>query len=334
MRFSLRLNNDVPPALLTEVARLAESHGFDQLWVSNDLFLRSSPVLLGALAVQTSRIHLGVGVFNATSVHTSEIAMMAATLQELSDGRFLLGLGAGAEEFLGWARLSRERPLATTRQAIRELSALGAGGAAPGWDAAGHLRFSAPPAPVYVGAMGPKMLALAGELADGALPLLYPPEHFATAAAQVHEGARAAGRDPATLDVAACIWCSISDDESAARRELAAKIAYYGASFSPYLLERAGLRLADFEPIQRLVNAGRHEDATDLVTDRMLALGIAGTADDVLDRCRGLVRDGASHVSFGPPLGPDVLAGIDLLGTRVLPALRQEAAGDQPEDRP
>ena len=71
MRFSLRLNNDVEPALLREIAMVTERHGFDQLWVSNDLFLRSAPVLLGALAVQTERLHLGVGVFNATSVHTS-----------------------------------------------------------------------------------------------------------------------------------------------------------------------------------------------------------------------------------------------------------------------
>src|SRR5690242_13544778 len=124
MRFSLRLNNDVDPTLLREVAVVAERQGFDQLWVSNDLFLRSASVLLGALAVQTERLHLGVGVFNATSMHTSEIAMAAATLQELSGGRFLLGLGAGAEEFLAWAGIPRPRPLARTREAVEACRAL------------------------------------------------------------------------------------------------------------------------------------------------------------------------------------------------------------------
>lgn len=322
MRFSLRLNNDVEPRLLLDIALLAERHGFDQLWVSNDLFLRSAPVLLGALAVQTERLHLGVGVLNATSMHTSEIAMAAATLQELSGGRFLLGLGAGAQEFLGWAGLRRDHPLASTRRAIGELVDVMAGRTPPGWDPAGHLRFEAPPAPIYVGAMGPKMLALAGELADGALPLLYPPEHFPVAAAQVRQGAVDAGRDVSTLDVAACIWCSIDDDESRAREELAAKIAYYGASFSPYLLARAGLSLEDFAPIQAAMNAGRPAEATELVSDQMLSLGIAGGAQSVLQRCLGLVASGATHVSFGPPLGPDPLSAVDLLGTQVLPGLR------------
>lgn len=326
LRFSVRVNNDVPAGELIELAEAVEEAGFDQLWVSNDLFLRSAPALIGRLSAHTSRLHLGIGVVNPYSMHTAEIAMAAATLQELTQGRFLLGLGAGAAEFLGWVGLHQGSPLAGTRRALEELTAARHGRIPSGWDRAAHLRFEATPFPVYVGAMGPRMLALAGELADGALPLLYPPEHYPAAAAQIAAGAERVGRPVTDLDIAACVWVSIDDDPHRAARPLAEKIAYYGASFAPVLLEQAGLSPADFGPIQQAMNQGRTEEGVAMVTDQMLRLGVAGTTRDVLARCRGLVAQGARHLSFGPPLGPDLLRSIDQLGSEVLPALRAQPA--------
>src|SRR3954469_24268502 len=102
MKFSLRFNNDHPVANYVRWAKLAESAGFDQFWVSHDLFLRSSPVILTAVALATERIELGTCILNPYSLHPAEIAMSAATLDEVSGGRFNLGLGAGAAEFLKW----------------------------------------------------------------------------------------------------------------------------------------------------------------------------------------------------------------------------------------
>ena len=95
MRFSVRVNNDLSFTELLALAVTADDAGFGQLWVSNDLFLRSAPVLAGALAARTQRIGLGIAVMNPYSVHLGELAMVAATAQEVSGGRFLLGLGAG-----------------------------------------------------------------------------------------------------------------------------------------------------------------------------------------------------------------------------------------------
>jgi 5,10-methylenetetrahydromethanopterin reductase len=333
MRFSLRLNNDTDPATFLELAEVAERAGFDQLWVSNDLFLHSAPVLLAHAASRTSRLQLGTGIMNPYSVHPAELAMMAATLQEVTGGRFLLGLGAGAEDFLRWAGMERPRPLGRTREAVHAIRALLAGerpsespDAGAGWTRDAHLRIAGQPTPIYLGVMSPRMLALAGELADGALPLLFPPEHFPTAAAQAAEGARVAGRSPAALDLAACVWASIDEDPDRARLALAEKIAYYGPSFAPYLLERAGLTLADFAPVTAALERAGLAAAAREVTPMMLRLGIAGSADDVIDRCRWLLEQGATHVSFGPPLGPDPLAAVEVLGATVLPALRAAAA--------
>ncbi len=329
MRFSLRLNNDIDPTTFGELAELAEQAGFEQLWVSNDLFLRSAPVLLTAAATRTSRLQLGTGIMNPYSIHPAELAMLAGTLQEVSEGRFLLGIGAGAEDFLGWAGLERPRPLARTREAVVAIRTLLAGGrpsevpeAGDGWTEDAFLRVGAEPVPIYLGVMSPKMLALAGEVADGALPLLFPPEHYTTAWEQAAVGVERAGRAPEELDLAACIWASVDDDADAARHALATKIAYFGPSFAPYLLERAGLSVADFDPITDVLRREGLDAAARLVDDRMLRLGIAGSADDVIERCRGLVEAGARHVSFGPPWGPDPRRAIETLGSRVLPALR------------
>lgn len=321
MKFSVRFNNDLPAERFIHMAALAEEAGFDQIWVSNDLFWQSAPVLVAAAARVTSRIALGVGVFNPVSMHTAEIAMAASTLQEVSGGRFCLGLGAGADEFLGWAGLPVGAPLRRTERALKELRALFAGDAPQGWRPEGHLRTGPASVPIYVGAMGPRMLNMAGRLADGALPLLLPPERYAFAAAQINDGARAAGRDPDSIDVAACIWCSIDANRDTAKRALASKIAYYGASFSPYLLAAASLTVLDFRQIQLTMADGDVERAAGLVTPAMLNLGVAGGVDELVEACMRLAAAGASHISFGPPLGPDPGWAIEALGKKVLPAL-------------
>lgn len=331
LRASIRLNNDLSPDAFAALARIAEDVGFDQVWYSNDLFLRSAPVTLAVAAERTTRIQLGAGIMNPYSVHPSELAMMAATLQEVSGGRFLLGLGAGAEEFLAWAGLERPRPLARTRAAVDALRTLLDGGAPEPdgvWDWRPEARLHAPPAvrvPIYLGVMSPRMLALAGERADGALPLLFPPEHWTTASAQALAGCTDAGRDPAALDLAACVWVAIDEDVERAQLLLAEKIAYYGPSFAPYLLERAGLAVDDFTPVTAELRRAGPAAAARLVTPTMLRLGIAGGPDEVVARCTWLIDNGARHVSFGPPLGADPAGAVGLLGEQVLPALRAHA---------
>ncbi len=305
LTFSVRFNNDVAPAEFARLAALAEEGGFDQVWVSNDLFFHSAPVLVTAAAQATSRIELGVGVFNPVSMHASEIAMVAASLAELTEGRALLGIGAGADRFLTWARLAFDPPVARTERAIKEIRTLLASDAP--WEPEGRMRIPVSPVRIYVGAMGPRMLRMAGRVADGALPLLFPPSHYRVAAAQIAEGAAAVGRDTAAIDVAACIWCSISTNSERARAVLAEKIEYYGPSFSPDLMARAGLRVSDF--------------AGGAVTPQMLALGVAGGPEDVVGACARLIASGARHISFGPPLGPDPAEAIRVLAEQVIPAL-------------
>jgi 5,10-methylenetetrahydromethanopterin reductase len=324
MKFSIRLNNDLPVADYVALAQTAEAAGFDQFWVSNDLLLRSVPVILTTIAQATTRIEIGTCVVNPYTIHPAEIAMLAATLDEVSDGRFNLGIAAGGAELLKWVNITQEQPLAETRRAIAQINALLSGGSAEGWTPEAYLRFTPRRrVPVYLGAMGPKMLRLAGEVADGVLPLLFPPEHFATVRPLVEAGAAAAGRAIADIDLAACIWVSLSDDARAAETALRDKIAYYGAGLSPLILARLGVTKADFGPIEHAMMTERDpEKARALVTEKMLRIGVVGTAQNLIARLDTLVAMGARHLSFGPPLGPDPLAAVEQLGSDVLPHYR------------
>lgn len=325
MKFSLRVNNDLSPGQIVELACAAEQAGFDQFWFSNDLFLRSAPYIAGMVNSATTRIKFGIGIMNPYSIHPSELAMLAATASEASGGRFLLGLGAGADSFLSWAGIPRDKPLGTTRSAILTIKAL-LEGEKPAdfsdeWAREGYLRFPVA-APIYLGAMSPKMTRMIGEIADGGLPLLYPPEHFAAVLKLVQEGALEAGRSMDEIDLPACFWVSVGSDLELARRAMAEKIAYYGGAFSPALVEKVGVDPVELARVTELVETEGLDSAVAHVTDAMLSLGMVGTPAEIVERCKGLVDMGAKHLSFGPPLGPNPLEAIYILGRQVVPQLR------------
>ena len=326
MKFSLRFNNDLPVRAYITYAKAAEAAGFDQFWVSDDLFLRSAPVILSAVAMETERIEIGTCIVNPYTMHPAEIAMFAATLDELSGGRFNLGLSSGAEDFMRWLGIEFRYPRTRVVETVAAINRLTANenaamdGAVLRWTEEAWLRFqSARRVPIYLGAMSPRMLEEIGAIADGGLPLLFPPEHYANVLPQVERGLARAGRSLDEIDLAACIWCSVSADQVAAEELLADKIAYYGHAMSPLLLQQLGLTRADFEPIRHAYHVmGDVAAARRMVTPAMLRIGVAGTTAALIKRLEGLADMGVRHMSFGPPLGPDILAAIAAIGRDVI----------------
>ncbi len=331
MKFSLRLNNDLFVNDYVKLARLAESAGFDQFWVSNDLFFRSAPVILTAVALATTTLEIGTCILNPYTLNPAEIAMFAATLDELSGGRFNLGLSSGAADFLGWVGLPADKPRTAVVESVGVINRLLSGERAAldgeflRWTDETYLRFQPRRrVPVYLGAMSAKMLREIGRIADGGLPLLFPPEHYRNVAPLIAEGAASAGRSLTEIDVAACVWCSIDDDQQAAEDALKEKIAYYGHAMSALILEQLGLTHADFKAIEHAVMVENDmAKARSLVTPAMLRIGIAGTTHDLIARLESLVELGVKHISFGPPLGPDPAAAVAAVGRDVIPYFRK-----------
>lgn len=330
MKFSLRLNNDLSVDQYVRIALAAEAGGFDQLWVSDDLFLRSAPVILTAVAAATHKIEIGTCILNPYTLHPAEIAMLAATLDEFSGGRFNLGLSAGAGQFLKWVGIEPQQPAQAVIETIRAVRQLFAGERKPfegrflRWTNEAYLRFQPRRSvPIYLGAMSPRLLKTIGTEADGGLPLLFPPEHYGNIAPLVAEGAASAGRDLTQIDLAACVWCSVAEDKDRALDALKEKIAYYGHALSPMIYAQLGVEASAFGPIEQAVMVeGNMDKAKALITEPMLQIGIAGGPCEVITRLETLAAMGVRHLSFGPPLGPEPLAAVETLGREVIPYFR------------
>ncbi len=331
--FSLSLNSGHgPTADAVRLAVLAEDNGLDCVWYCQDLFQRDVWVFLTAVASKTERIDLGTGIVTPYTVNPAELAMHAATLDEFSGGRVRLGISVGAIEFLRWVGIHVRRPLSAMRESVEIIRRLLRGERVPfdgrvfrGWTDDAYMRFKPvrEVIPIYLGAQSRRMLELTGEIADGGLPLLFPPEYFDEVMNHISAGAERAGRRPEDLDIVGCIWFSVSRDPEAAKDALRELVTYYGPHLAPDMIGRIGLTSQDFDPIRKALSERDFARAKGLMTDEMAQLAIHGTPDDCVERIEGLIEKGLRHVRFGPPLGPDPVETIRLIGEEIIPQFRE-----------
>jgi len=334
LKFCLRLIGYLGNAReLVRLAILAEQAGFDYVWFPHDTFMGNTWVITSAVAMHTSRIRIGSVGTNPYTTDPAEIATYVATLDDLSEGRAVLGLGIHTEKMVEWTGIDASDYLVRTREAVEIVRALLRGevveykGEAFQWTDQCYLRFKPfrDEVPIYVCAFGSEYLALSGAIGDGSLPMITPPESAAYMVSEIMAGARDAGRDPAEVDIAGCGWLSLARDRGEATDVLRQMVSYFG----PYLEEPAlvtiGLGAKDFQTIGRLVEAGQYREAADLVTDEMTDLAIRGTPEDVIRRIESIVDMGITQINLGGPLGPDPAEAIRLMGEKVIPYFKSAA---------
>src|SRR6056297_3416644 len=202
MRLGLGISEDLGIAVQQRLAADVEGAGFASLW-TNEASGRDALLVCQAWGAATTDLQVGVGVVPLWTRSPAQLAMAAATLQEATGGRFLLGLGVSHPATMGtWHGVEVTRPLTAARETLRILAQLDAGERSDvdGSVRSSHrLRLSITPRPPatrrYLAAMGPRMLALAGESADGVLLNWASPTGIADAAHVVRAAAREAGRD-------------------------------------------------------------------------------------------------------------------------------------------
>ncbi|MCH8284176.1 MAG: LLM class flavin-dependent oxidoreductase, partial [Chloroflexi bacterium] len=214
-------------AHVVEVARAAEAQGFESFWLTEGGG-KDSISQLAYVAAHTDRIKLGTGIITIFSRTPVMIAQTTVGLNELSGGRFILGLGSGHEASVERGQGQRYvKPSTRMADYIRIIKSLLRDG---------HVSYQGEAvsvedfrligaetpveAPVYVATLGGPLARVAGALADGVLPLMAGPEGIRRLREHIAEGARAAGRDPAAVDVACFIIACASDDASAAEAEV------------------------------------------------------------------------------------------------------------------
>ena len=206
----------VPPCRpvdeVAEFAERVESGGFDRLYLPDSQLLWRDPYLtLQKVATTTSRLELGTAVTNLVTRHPTVVAGLVRTLAEAAPGRIHLGLGVGnsSVEPIG---LTPSRQ-AEVREGVAQIRGLTDGDEVTVNGRPVRLRDPHPGVPVYLAASGPRNLGLAGAIADGAILLSGVSRALVDrGVGLVHEGARAAGRDPAAVDIVVSAYAMVTDD--------------------------------------------------------------------------------------------------------------------------
>ena len=299
---------------LRNYARLAEEAGFDSLWVTERYFHEETFSLLGFLAAATTRIRLGLGVTNPYTRNPALLAMSAATLDRISGGRFLLGLGRSDKWVIeGRMGMPYERPLEHMRETVAQLRQLLAGervsGAGAYWDLK-SVRLAVKPAqeslPIYLAAIGPKALRLAGAVADGVLLNAYVPASYVRYAVQeIAAAAREAGRDPASIDIACMLIVRLTDDPAQMMPALKERMVRLLAepSVGEVLLERGGFDPGILPSLRAIAEGQGEKAAVHLITDAMVeAFYLLGDAAECRRRIAEYRVAGVDHPLLLPRL--------------------------------
>jgi F420-dependent oxidoreductase-like protein len=230
--------------LYVRAAKLADELGYDSFWVPEAWGYEAFP-LLTEIALTTKQIKIGTGIVNVYSRTPGLIAMSAATLDDISEGRFILGVGTSGKRVIeGFHGRPFDKPLTQTRDVIRIVRALLAGKKLTDAhaEAAEYRPFTLemkpvrPHIPIYVAALRQKAIESIGELADGWIPTFWPYNRTSEGRAWIAEGAARAGRDPAAIVTApftSVIPMGLEAGHTMARRI----ISFYIGGMGDYYIE-------------------------------------------------------------------------------------------------
>src|ERR671921_252590 len=274
-----------------ELVREAEDAGYDSVWAA-EAYGSDAATVLAWLAAQTETIKLGSAIFQMPARTPAMTAMTAATLDQISGGRMLLGIGSsGPQVAEGWHGQPFARQLRRTREYVDILRmALGREKVVydgevytlPIPDGPGKaLKLMIAPVqermPIYIAAIGPKNTQLTGEIADGWLPVLFSPEHVGESVELLNEGARRGGADGLAddFDIAPNVNVCIDDDLDRARDSMRPILALYvggmgsrDKNFYNQLVQRYGFEGAARE-VQDLYLDGKKEEAMAALPDAL-----------------------------------------------------------------
>jgi alkanesulfonate monooxygenase SsuD/methylene tetrahydromethanopterin reductase-like flavin-dependent oxidoreductase (luciferase family) len=307
----------------------AEALGYDSLWASEEWGVESF-VELTEIACRTDEIGLGTAILNVFSRTPAVIAMGAASLQRVSGGRALIGVGAGHDtNVTNLHGMDWDRPVRRTHELIELVKAL-TGGDGPVdydgqiFDVSGHASLCVD-VPVYNAALGPANQRATGRVADGWLPYFLPIPHLTESFERIADAAREADRDPHEITVSPQILAVVDDDDPDGARDVIREYtAYYIGRFEDDAYKAAIAAEFHDEAID-VADAwadGDEDAAAAFVTDPMVdAFGIAGTTAEARDRLREvLAMDVVDRPIVYVPYGVDADTTI-----RTIEALRPGA---------
>lgn len=302
------------------MAKLAEDAGFGNIWITDHYNNRDVWTTLAVLSLLTNKISLGTGVTNPYTRNAAITASSIASINELSGGRAILGIGPGDKATFDKMGIDWDKPLSRVRETVLAIRAFLAKEqvSQAGFKGA-QMSFTTSKIPIYIGAQGPKMLELAGAISDGVLINASHPDDFKFAVPMIRAGAEKAGRKPE--DVQVCAYASFSADKDPAKAVNASKIvvAFIVAGSPENVLERHGIGMYEARAISDAISRFDFKGAMDGVTPRMTeAFSISGAPADCRARIDELLSTGVTQIVVGSPIGPNKESAIKLIGKKVI----------------
>ena len=324
-RVALYLQDAHPLADAIEYVKYAELRGFEAVWQAESRLVRDAIVPMAAFAAVTSRIKIGSGVINNWTRNAAVIAATFLTLDDLAQDRIYCGVGAWWDPLAAKVGIRRSKNLLAMREVVTVVRRLlnrervSFDGEFVQMDDVEldvvHGRKEPRNVPIYVGATGPKMMALTGEIADGAvLNYLVSPKYNEMAMAQLEIGARKAGKSVDDVDRPQLVVCSVDNDRAAAL-DGARKLVTQYLGQQPHIMKASGVSQDLLDEINQVLTWPATEEqileAMKLVPDDVVQMITAsGTPDEVKAKVREYIAAGATCPILYP-LGDDVRLMID-----------------------
>lgn len=289
-RYGVRLEND--PALTTqdyqEMGAQAERNGFEAVWVPEGGG-RDSLTSLATIAMKTETVKLGTGILPIFARTATNTAMGAAGMAAVSGGRFILGLGVGHRPTVeSRDGIPFKQPMTRMRETIQIVKALLSGDQVdfPGkhFKISGASMGAAAPktkVPIYIAALGPQMLEMAGELADGVLMNWTAVDYLGEAIEHIKRGAEKAGRNPEEIDVAGYVRVAVGGDVAASRDSLRRQVARYaGNPFYRNFFQQTGFDKEMSAAAAALADGNLDRAADSITAEMQNQVAVVGTVEE------------------------------------------------------
>ncbi|MBZ0284964.1 MAG: LLM class flavin-dependent oxidoreductase [Anaerolineae bacterium] len=303
----------------------AESRGFEAVWQAESRLVRDAIVPMAAFAATTTRIKIGSGVINNWTRNAAVIAATFLTLDDLAPDRIICGIGAWWDPLAQKVGIHRTKPLLAMREVVSVVRDLLARERVTFHGEFVHLddveldvvhgRKEPRNVPIYIGATGPQMMALTGEIADGVvLNYLVSPKYNEGALAQLEKGAKQAGKRLDDIDRPQLVVCSVDEDRKKAL-DGARKLVTQYLGQQPHIMKASGVSQELLDEIGQVLTwpatEEQIESAMKLVPDDVVQMITAsGTPKEVRAKVREYIQYGATCPILYP-LGPDVRTMID-----------------------
>jgi 5,10-methylenetetrahydromethanopterin reductase len=295
-----------PASAVPELVHMAEDAGFGAFW-KGESNSTDPLVLLSAAASRTRRIKLGTAIYHIYGRSPVALGIQAASLQDLSGGRLILGLGVANKSIAGWHDGVFDRPLRRIREYVDIVRSVAAGHRV---EYAGEIyqtgqRFQLswkpqyPNVPVYLAALGPQMSKLTGRIADGVFINMATPEKIRQISERVRAGAREAGRAPDQIVIVAKCRVSLHPDRARARSRLRQVLTFYNlADHYSHMLKELGFE-TEVNQVQEAFERGGFKQAMGAITDDYMDRlpVIPGTSiQEIQEKLLPFVEAGATRV--------------------------------------